>query len=165
MEGTLVQVWVFGTNEEEESIEKRIITEEYYVFWGDYNVREKYTSKFKSNSDWAIYLPGNCNKIDLVKKSREYLESEDSISEEREKFADRFKPAIRKGRRGKKKMVEHSAAKKKLLDSSQRKITDFGIRRTSSSSSTETISSKNWTSCETNKLTNMSDSDEKEEKD
>ena len=38
------------------------MTEEYYASWGDYNVREKYTSKFKSNSDWAIYLPGKCNK-------------------------------------------------------------------------------------------------------
>ena len=164
MEGTLVQVWVFGSNEEVEAIEKRIITEEYYVFWGDYNVREKYSSKFKSNSDWAIYLPGKCNKFDLVKKSREYLESEDSISEEREKFADRFKPATRRGRRGIKKMKEHSTARKKLLDTSQRKITDFGIRRTSSSSSTETVSSKNWNSGETNKLTNRSDSEEKEEK-
>ena len=78
------------------------MTEEYYVFWGDYNVREKYTSKFKSNSDWAIYLPGKCNKFDLVKKSREYLESEDSISEEKERFADQFKPASRKGRQAKK---------------------------------------------------------------
>ena len=66
MEGSLVQIWVFGSNEEVRSIEKRIMTEEYYASWGDYNVREKYTSKFKSNSDWAIYLPGKCNK-----KSRE----------------------------------------------------------------------------------------------
>ena len=136
------------------------MTEEYYVFWGDYNVREKYTSKFKSNSDWAIYLPGKCNKFDLVKKSREYLESEDSISEEKERFADQFKPASRKGRQAKK-MKEHSS-EKKLLDSSQRKITDFSVIRQSSSSSTQTVSSKNWNSSETNKLPNKSDSEDEE---
>ena len=65
MEGSLVQVWVFGSDEEVKAIEKK--------FWGDYKVRDKYTSKFKSNSEWAIYLPGNCNKFDIVKKSRLYL--------------------------------------------------------------------------------------------
>jgi len=73
-------------------------------------------------------LPGKCNKFDVAKKLRKYLESKDSISEERERFADRFKPASRKGSQAKK-MKEHSSAKKKLLDSSQRKITDFGVIR------------------------------------
>ena len=148
MEGSLVQVWVFGSDEEVKAIEKK--------FWGDYKVRDKYTSKFKSNSEWAIYLPGNCNKFDIVKKSRVYLESEDSISEEREIFADRFKPAVKKGRRAKR-MKEHSSAKKRTLDASQPKITDFGITRTSSTSSTDTSYSRNWKDYEANKASSRKD--------
>ena len=156
MEGSLVQVWVFGSDEEVKAIEKKIHTEEYFLFWGDYKVRDKYTSKFKSNSEWAIYLPGNCNKFDIVKKSRVYLESEDSISEEREIFADRFKPAVKKGRKAKR-MKEHSSAKKRTLDASQPKITDFGITRTSSTSSTDSLYLKNWKDYEANKASSRKD--------
>ena len=59
-------------------------------------------------------------------------------------------------------MKEDLSAKKKLLDSSQRKITDFSVIRQSSSSSTQTVSSKNWNSSETNKLPNKSDSEDEE---
>ena len=52
--------------------------------------------------------------------------SDDSKSEERELFAEKFKPAERK-RRKCKKISEHTAARKmKELDPSQPKITEFG---------------------------------------
>ena len=57
-------------------------------------------------------------------------------------------------------MKEHSSAKKRTLDASQPKITDFGIIRTSSTSSTETSYSKNWKDYKANKISNRKDSDD-----
>ena len=92
MEGSLVQVWVFGQENEILEIEEKILEDQYYLFWGEFKIREKYSSKFNCTNDWAIYLDSKCRNFDLDLKSRKYLISEDSKSEEREIFADRFKP-------------------------------------------------------------------------
>ena len=126
MDGSLCQVWVFGNEKDILEIEGKIIEEQYFLFWGEYKIRERYSSKFKCTNDWAIYLDSKCRRFDTVKKSRKYLVSEDSKSEEREIFADRFKPPSKKGKKLRK-MKEHNAAKKKLeLQTGQRKITEFG---------------------------------------
>ena len=57
---------------------KKILEDQYYLFWGEYKVQDKHSSKFKYNNEWAVYLQSNCGKFKVVKKSREYLVSEDS---------------------------------------------------------------------------------------
>ena len=83
MDGELVQFWVFGSETEVKEMNRKLEPEEYYLFWGEYNIKEKYSSKFKSTNDWAVYLNVNCSKFDRVKRSRQYLSGEDSKSEER----------------------------------------------------------------------------------
>ena len=113
MDGSLCQVWVFGKEKDILEIEEKIIEEQYFLFWGEYKIREKYSSKFKCTNDWAVYLDSKCRRFDTVIKSRKYLVSEDSKSEELEIFADRFEPPSKKGKKLKK-MREHNAARKKL---------------------------------------------------
>ena len=127
MEGELVQCWVFGTEEEIREIAKKLQPEEYYLFWGDFKIKEKYSSKFKYTNDWAIYLSSSCNKFDKIRRSRQYLDSEDSKSEDLEKFADKFQTAPRKGSKILKKKKEHNARMKGKLDHTQKKITEYGI--------------------------------------
>ena len=138
MEGELVQFWVFGTETEVKEMNKKLELEEYYLFWGDYNIKEKYSSKFKSTNDWAVYLNVNCSKFDRVKRSQQYLSGEDSKSEERELFAEKFHPAPKTGKKILRKKKEHNARLKGQLDNSQPKITKFGVsRRVSSGSSSK----------------------------
>ena len=103
------------------------------MFWGSYSIRECYSSKIKSTYDWADCLQSNCNKFDRVIKSRKYQVSKDSKSEDRELFAEKFKPAPRKGVKILKKKKEHNARLKNKLDSKQPKITSYGIRTRSGS--------------------------------
>ena len=76
----------------------------------------------------GVYLQSNCNKFGRVIKSRKYHVLEDSKSEDRELFAEKFKPAPRKGVKIVKKKKEHNK-----LDSKQPKITSYGIRTRSGS--------------------------------
>ena len=135
MDGELVQFWVFGSETEVKELNKKLEPEEYYLFWGEYNIKEKYSSKFKSTNDWAVYLNVNCSKFDRVKRSRQYLSGEDSKSEEREVFAEKFQPAPKTGKKILRKKKEHNARHKVHLDKTQPKITKFGVSRKISSSS------------------------------
>ena len=139
MEGHLVQCWIFGSETEIKEINQKLQVEEYYLFWGDYNVKAKYSSKFKHTNDWALYFSSKCNKFDQVKRTRNYIESDDSKSEDREIFADKFKSAPKRGKKVLKKK-EHNARMKAKLDVSQKKITEFGTlsRTNSRESSTST---------------------------
>ena len=128
MEGELVQFWVFGPEQKTKEMSSKTLQEEYYLFWGLYSIRECYSSKFKSTNDWGVYLQSNCNKFGRVIKSRKYHVLEDSKSEDRELFAEKFKPAPRKGVKIVKKKKEHNK-----LDSKQPKITSYGIRTRSGS--------------------------------
>ena len=80
MERQLVQCQAFWTEEEIKEISKKIQLEEYYLFRGDFKIKEKYSSKFKFNNDWAIYLSSTCNKFVQAGRSRQYLDSEASKS-------------------------------------------------------------------------------------
>ena len=138
MEGELVQCWVFGTEEEIKEIAKKLQPEEYYLFWGDFKIKEKYSSKFKSTNDWSIYLSSSCNKFDKIRRSRQYLDSEDSKSEDLEKFAKKFQTAPRKGSKILKKKKEHNARMKGKLDHTQKKITEYGIMANKSANESST---------------------------
>ena len=48
MGGELVQLWSFGPQKEIQEIDATIIEDEYYLFWGDYSIREKYSTRFLS---------------------------------------------------------------------------------------------------------------------
>jgi len=76
MERQLVQSQAFWTEDEIKEISKKIQLEEYYLFRGDFKIKEKY---------WAIYLSSTCNKFDKTGRSRQYLDSEDSKSVDLEK--------------------------------------------------------------------------------
>ena len=43
MEGSLVQVWTFGIEKVVKEIENKIIEDEYFIFWGDYKIQDKYS--------------------------------------------------------------------------------------------------------------------------
>ena len=64
----------------------KIILDEYFVFWGDYSVREKYASKFAVTNDWAVYFNSSCRKFGKVTRSRAYCNVDDAKSEDRESF-------------------------------------------------------------------------------
>ena len=137
MDGELVQCWVFGSETEVKEMNKKLEQEEYYLFWGEYNIKGKYSLKFKSTNDWAVYLNSNSSKFDRVKHSRQYLSGEDSKSEECEIFAEKFHPAPKTGKKILRKKKEHNARLKGQLDNSQ-PITQFGVsRRLSSRSSSK----------------------------
>ena len=148
MGGELVQLWSFSPQKEIQEIEDNIIKDEYYLFWGDYSVREKYSTRFKNTNDWAIYLSSKCRKFERIKKSRMYVTEEGSKSEEREIFAEKFNPAVKKGRKVGRK-TEHSAKlKKKEQDPGQRKITEFGKMDRIPSESSSSYSERNTTEVE-----------------
>lgn len=134
MERKLVQCWAVGTEDEIKEISKKIQLEEYCKFRGDFKIKEKYSSKFKFNNDWAIYLSSTCNKFDKIRRSRQYLDSEDSKSVDLEKFADKFQTAPRKGSKVLMKKQEHNARIKGKLDHSKKKITKYGILSNNNSS-------------------------------
>ena len=74
-----------------------------------------------------------------MKRTRNYIKSDDSKSEDRKKFADKFKSAPKRGKKVLKKK-EHNARMKAKLDITQKKITEFGTlsRTNSRESSTST---------------------------
>jgi hypothetical protein len=145
MGGELVQMWSFGTQKEIQEIDASIIEDEYYFFGGDYSIREKYSTRFKHTNDWAIYLSSKCRKFDRIKKSRKYVTEEGSKSEEREVFAEKFKPATKKGKKVGRKTEHTAKLKKKELDPGQRKITEFGRTDRIPSESSSSYSERNTT--------------------
>ena len=137
MDGQLTQCWIFGAETEIKEMSKSLEVEEYYLFWGDFTIKDKYSSKFKHTNDWAMYIQGASNKFGRIKRTRVYIESGDSKSEEREKFAEKFQPAPRKGKVLKKKK-EHDARMKGKLETNQKKITAFGVTTRSRSGTSGT---------------------------
>ena len=72
---------MFGPKDQIKSFGEKISLDDYYLFWGDYSVKEKYASKFASTSDWAVYFKSDCNKLPKVSVSRAYLKEKNSKSE------------------------------------------------------------------------------------
>ena len=40
-DGEMVQAWVFGPEDQVKSFTEKISQDDYFVFWGDYSVKEK----------------------------------------------------------------------------------------------------------------------------
>ena len=122
-----MQAWVFGPKDEVLSFAEKIRVDEYFVFWG-YNVKEnKYSTNLSSNLEWGIYIPSNSTKFERVVVTKVFQKSKDTSNEEQEIFANSFRQAGRPHKVPKKpRKKEHSyKEKKKLIDNSQRKITDY----------------------------------------
>ena len=125
--GVLVQAWVFGPKDEVLSFAERIRVDEYFVFWG-YTVKEnKYSTNLSSNLEWGIYIPSNSTKFERVIVTKVFQKSDDNSNEEQEIFSNSFRQAGRPHKVPKKqRKKEHSfKEKEKLIDKSQRKITEY----------------------------------------
>ena len=62
-DGEMVQAWVFGPEDQVKSFTEKISQDDYFVFWGDYSVKEKYASKFASTHDWAVYFKSDLQQV------------------------------------------------------------------------------------------------------
>ena len=127
--GVLVQVWVFGSKDEIHSFADKIRVDEYFVFWG-YTVKEnKYSTNLTSTSEWGMVIPCNSTKFDRVKVTKIYQQPEPCYSEEQEVFSHTFRQAgpSRKLKKRERKKEHSYKEKKRLLDTSQKKITEYAV--------------------------------------
>ena len=127
--GVLVQAWVFGPKEDVISFSEKIRVDEYFVFWG-YTVKEnKYTSSLSSTSEWGMFISCNSTKFERVIVTKIYQKQEDPYSEEQEIFSNSFRQpnSLSKPTRRARKREHSFEEKKRLLDPSQPKITDYTI--------------------------------------
>ena len=69
----------------------------------------------KCTNNWAISLPSKCQKFERVKKWRKYGDPEGCKLEEREIFAEKFKPAKTSGKKVGRKTEHNSAHEQKEM--------------------------------------------------
>jgi len=107
--GESIQVWAFGEEKEIVELSKLIIQDKYMVFW-NYEVFMKTSNKLPSTSEWSVKIPPRARNLATVMVTRRYEDPEKSNGEQIEKFSKRFSQSV--DRKPVSKKTEHSSKTK-----------------------------------------------------
>ena len=107
--GESIQVWAFGEEKEIVELSKLIIQDKYMVFW-NYEVFMKTSNKLPSTSEWSVKIPPRARNLATVMVTRRYEDPEKSNGEQIEKFSERFSQSV--DRKPVSKKTEHSSKTK-----------------------------------------------------
>jgi len=107
--GESIQVWAFGEEKEIVELSKLITQDKYMVFW-NYEVFMKTSNKLPSTSEWSVKIPPRARNLATVMVTRRYEDPEKSNGEQIEKFSERFSQSV--DRKPVSKKTEHSSKTK-----------------------------------------------------